>query len=111
MAVLKKESGEVLATRLEIAATTLQRTKGLVGSYSLPAGSGLAIERAKQVHTLFMRYAIDIVFADRDMRVLHVVHGMPPWRVTRWVARARWATELPSGAARDLQPGQRMILE
>jgi uncharacterized membrane protein (UPF0127 family) len=46
----------------------------------------------------FMRFPIDVVFLDRDWRVVGVRHGLRPWRV----AGARGAVaalELPAGAA------------
>ena len=63
------------------------------------------IEPAKQVHTFFMTFSIDVVFCDADWRVRHVVHRMQPFRVTRLVASARRVIELPAGMAADVRPG------
>lgn len=48
------------------------------------------------VHTWFMRFPIDILFAARDGRVLKVARAVRPWRIAvAWTAFA--TVELPVG--------------
>lgn len=68
------------------------------------------IEPARQIHTFGMRYAIDVCFCDRAGRVLHVVRGMRPRRVTKLVLRARLAVEMKAGSLRPLRPGDQLSL-
>ncbi len=67
------------------------------------------LEPASAVHTWFMRFPIDVVFLDRDLRVLRVVEGMRPWRFAS-ARGARSVLELPAGAARrsGLRAGQHL---
>jgi len=51
------------------------------------------------MHMFFMRFAIDIVFLDRDDRVVHVSRELKPWRLSAIVFAARQALELAPGAA------------
>jgi uncharacterized membrane protein (UPF0127 family) len=44
---------------------------------------GLLLPRCSSVHTFGMRFAIDVVFLDRDERVLEVRHHVAPGRVVR----------------------------
>ena len=76
------------------ARTVLERTRGLLGTD--PSAGPLLLERTRQVHTFGMRYPLDVIFCDRDWRVVHVVRDMKPGRMTRWVRRARVVIELPS---------------
>ena len=72
--------------------------RGLLGRSGLEPGSGMLIDSAPSVHMYFMRFPIDVVFLDRDRKVVGVRHGLRPWRV----AGARGAVaalELPAGAA------------
>ena len=72
--------------------------RGLLGRSGLEPGSGMLIDSAPSVHMFFMRFPIDVVFLDRDRKVVGVRHGLRPWRV----AGARGAVaalELPAGAA------------
>jgi uncharacterized membrane protein (UPF0127 family) len=95
---LLDESGNVVCRRLAVADTSRARMKGLLGRRSMDADEGLLISPAASVHTAFMRFAIDVVFLDRGMRVLRVEPRVRPWRVT--VQRgARAILEMDSGAA------------
>jgi len=65
---------------------------------SLPQGEGLIIDPCNSVHTMFMRFPIDVVFVDKDGRVIKVTEGLKPFRAA--VGRgSRWVIEMPSGAA------------
>jgi uncharacterized membrane protein (UPF0127 family) len=53
------------------------------------------------VHTGFMRFAIDVVFLDKDLSVLKVAQRLRPWRAaSRWGAHQ--ALELPEGECERL---------
>ena len=67
------------------------------------------IRRTGSVHTLFMRFPIDVVFLDRELSVLCVRRAVRPWRLV--AERGAKATlELPAGAAEraGIEPGQEL---
>ena len=100
-----------VCARCGVAANPFTRMKGLLGRRELPAGEGLLIRPTFSVHTWFMRFPIDVVFLDKDLRVLRVVEDMGPWRMaSRRGARA--VLELASGeaAARGLEEGAQLRL-
>jgi uncharacterized membrane protein (UPF0127 family) len=86
------------ALGLELPVATGFRAR-LLGLAHLPrerAGLGLLIPRCACVHTFGMRFALDLVFLDRDGRVLAVRRGVPPRRVG--LCRGAHAVlELPQG--------------
>ncbi len=87
------------------------RLRGLLGRSGLNPGEGLLLRPASSVHTAFMRFPIDVVFLDRDLTVLDVVEGVPPWRVkARRGARA--VLELGAGEAtrQGITPGDSLRL-
>lgn len=102
--------GLSIADRVTFAISMRERVRGLLGTGSLEPGRALVLP-ARQVHTLGMRYPIDVVFCTGEWEVVYVVGAMPPNRVTRVVLRARWAVELPAGAARGIVPGDLLSLE
>ena len=57
-----------------------------------------------------MGYALDVVFAGKDQQVL-AVQQIAPWRLSRVVWSARYAIELPAGAAGDTAVGDQLALE
>jgi uncharacterized membrane protein (UPF0127 family) len=94
-----------------VADNPVTRLRGLLGRTSLPAGEGLLIRPAPSIHTAFMRFPIDAVFLDAEMRVLGVEAALRPWRVAgRRGARA--VLELPAGAAGEaaVREGEQLTL-
>jgi uncharacterized membrane protein (UPF0127 family) len=68
---------------------------GVLGRRSLPAGEGLWLPGVASVHTLGVRFPLDLLFLDSQMRTVRSVPNVPPGR---WLARA-------SGAAHTLELG------
>ena len=92
---------------LEVAPTRRARARGLLGRDGIEGALLLSPSRA--VHTVGMRFAIDVAFCDGEGRVLRVV-TMPRHRLSRPVWRARSVIEAEAGAfARwRLQPGDQL---
>ncbi len=80
---------------VELATTNRQRRKGLLGRDGLEGG--LWLEPCRQVHTLRMRFAIDVAYVDRAGRVL-AVRTMPPGRMGPLLLRSRSILEAEAGA-------------
>jgi uncharacterized membrane protein (UPF0127 family) len=87
--------GEEVLAAAEIAVTRSQRRKGLLGREDIEGA--LVIRPCRQVHTLRMRFPIDVAFCDRDGFVLHLA-TVAPWRLSRPVPRAYFAVEARAGA-------------
>lgn len=81
--------------RLEIATTSRSRHKGLLGRDGVEGV--LLITRTLMVHTLGMRFPIDVAYLTKDLRVLEVV-SMPPNRAGMWRPRARHVLEAELGS-------------
>ena len=111
--VRNSSRGTVLAEHVAIANTLVSRLCGLLGTDTLPAQHGLLIEPCRQVHTYFMRYALDLVFLDGDRRVLHAVPDIAPGRVSPHVRGAGAVLELPAGtlAGTPVGRGDQLVVE
>src|SRR5438874_11681286 len=86
-----------LADKAERADTFWSRGRGLMFTPPLPAGGGLVIEPCSSIHMFFMRYPLDILFLDKQGKVVFMYRGIKPWRLGRVVRGARLAIELPEG--------------
>jgi uncharacterized membrane protein (UPF0127 family) len=64
-----------------VAVTLRSRLLGLAQLDRERAGTGLLIPNCRSVHTLGMRFDIDVIFLDEDGFVLYEVPGVPPRRV------------------------------
>jgi uncharacterized protein len=86
--------GDVLAAA-EVADTWGQRARGLLGRTSYEGA--LVLTRTRSVHTLGMRFPIDVAFCDREMVVRGVV-TLRPWRLGRPRRGGRSVIEAQAGA-------------
>lgn len=89
--------GILVVTRGRSADNFFTRFKGLMGAPCLAAGEGLLILPCNSIHTHFMRFPIDVLYVSRDLEVVHIDHGMAPWRFGRIHRKARFVVELPAG--------------
>jgi uncharacterized protein len=92
-----------LANRLSVAATHWSRFRGLMGmdAASFPAGNGLWIIPSRGVHTLGMKFPIDVLYLDTNKRVVHVERNLKPWRVARVSLRTVSVLELPGDSLKS----------
>jgi hypothetical protein len=86
--------GDVLAAA-EVADTFGQRARGLLGHNGYEGA--MLLPRTRSVHTIGMRFPIDVAFCDKDMVVLDVVR-LRPWRFCRPRRRGRSVIEAQAGA-------------
>jgi hypothetical protein len=78
----------------------------------LERGEGLWITPCEGVHTMGMKFPIDVLFLDKKRRVVKIRAAMPSWRL----AACLWAhsvLELPSGTAAETKTaaGDQLELE
>jgi uncharacterized membrane protein (UPF0127 family) len=109
---LRRVDGSAVCERCLVADSPLLRMRGLLGRRDLPAGEGVLLRPAGSVHTLFMRFAIDVVFLDRDGCVLRVAEAVPPWRFAG-ARGARAVLELRAGesARRGIDVGDTLVVD
>ena len=107
-----KIDGRVTPVRVYEAHGFFSRARGLLGSEPLRENEALWISPCGSVHTLGMRYAIDVVFLNRRREVVGVKHHVEPARFAAQ-PRAHSALELPAGAATALAiaPGAKLDLQ
>ena len=100
-----------VALEVDVAVTRATRRRGLLGRERLAATEGLLLSPCKAVHTVGMRFPIDVIFIDRDGRAVRIVRALAPWRMAMSV-RAKAVIELAAGtaAASDIQIGDLLYL-
>lgn len=88
-----------IANKLKVAENVFTRMKGLLGRSSLAEGEGLLIRPCKGIHTFGMKFPIDVVFLNKNNRVIAISKNIPPNRMTRIYHRASSVIELSAGTA------------
>ena len=98
--------GEVLAA-LEVADRRAARRRGLLGRDAFEGA--LLLRPARSVHTVGMRFAIDVAYCDDELRVLETA-CMVPGRVGKPRFKARCVIEAEAGAFERwaLRPGDQL---
>ncbi len=89
--------GKVIAS-LEIADSRRSRRIGLLGRDGIEGA--MLLVPARSVHTMRMKFAIDVAHLDRDLTVRSVT-SMAPGRLGRWHRRAHSVIEAEAGAFRQ----------
>ena len=97
MVILNLTRQSVPARNARYASSFGARLSGLIGKRFSPALDGMVFDRCNAIHTFFMRYPIDVVFADEKYRVLKTVPAFPPWRPFLACKKAFYVIELPAG--------------
>ena len=72
---------QVLWSEVQMADSFLDRLQGLLGKAGLADQQGLLLTACGSVHTAGMRFPIDIVFLDADLKVLACHSRVRPWRL------------------------------
>jgi uncharacterized protein len=88
---------EVLGHEVPVAVDFAARLLGLSHLDQARAEAGLLIPCCRNVHTFGMRFALDLVFLDRDGRPCSRRRGVPPRRLA-WDRRASAVLELPANS-------------
>jgi uncharacterized membrane protein (UPF0127 family) len=78
------------------AKTLWRRFVGLLTTPRLGENQGLLLSPCHSVHTIGMRYALDLVFLDKNKKVVKCVSHLKPNRAAS-ASGAYYTLELPSG--------------
>ena len=101
ISVVNRTRNTTVGANIELADTSLTRMWGLLGRSSLGAGGGLWITPSSGVHTIGMRFPIDVVGLDRNKRVVKLWHALVPYRVTSVSLKTSSVIELAAGGIRE----------
>jgi uncharacterized protein len=102
--------GDVLAA-LDVAESLPDRLRGLLGRDGLEGA--LLIRKARSVHTVGMRFPIDVAFCNADLVVVDMLTPMSRYRLGRPRFKARCVIEAEAGAFERwrLLPGDQLEIK
>ncbi len=114
MARLKNAAtGVIVACNVNYAQGWLQRLAGFLSRRTIDPDEGLWFSNCWAIHTLGMRARIDVVFLDREDRVLRAQRGVPRGHPMVACLGARSVVELGAGALKEgvVNRGDRLVLD
>jgi uncharacterized membrane protein (UPF0127 family) len=99
--------GDRVLASLDIATDRRSRRRGLLGRDGLDGA--LLLPNTRSVHTIGMRFPIDVAFCDADLKVLRVL-TLQPWRITLPRPHERCVIETERGSFEkwDVEVGDRL---
>ena len=103
----------MLATDCDVADSFFKRAFGLIPRTELAIGEGLRLTRTSSITMWFMRFAIDVLFVDKEGRVVKISERLRPWTVAVWALQSSEVLELPAGTAKatGTQVGDELVFE
>ena len=93
------KDGQIIAEEVSIADSFFARMTGLLLHRELPESQGMLIIPCKQVHTLGMKFSIDVVFLSEENQVLGICDSMSPGKISGYIRKAARVLELKAGVA------------
>ena len=100
--VYRAEDRQCLIPQASLTSNIFERMRGLLGTSSLEPEEALLIRPCSSVHTIGMKYSIDLAFLDRDWTIIKIVRNLKPWRMAACPA-AHMVLELLNGGIDRLQ--------
>lgn len=99
----KAGNEHIVAEKVSIADNFYTRFLGLMGQKQLPDKYALLLSPCSSIHMMFMRFAIDVIYVDKDLNVVKVTKNIKPWRLDMGHRKAKYTIELPAGTI-DFEP-------
>ena len=99
--------------KILIADSFLTRLAGLMFRKKLPEATGLLLTSCNSVHMCFMRFAIDVIYVDKDYKIIKIVKNLKPWIGLSMCSKAWGTLEMTAGEAEccGLMVGDKLIVE
>jgi uncharacterized membrane protein (UPF0127 family) len=113
MEVFNQTRNAPLITQGRLANSFWSRLRGLLGAAPLLKGEGLILAGEKSVHTFFMSFPIDVLYVNKEYKVIRADANMVPYRIGPFLAQSEYVLELPVGtiAATATQTGDQLSFE
>lgn len=92
-----REKNILISQQLKIAESFFERLIGLMFKEKMEGFDGLLIKQCRSIHTFFMKYPLDIVFMNNEMKVKKIIRNMKPWRMTFIYFTSTQVLELQAG--------------
>jgi uncharacterized membrane protein (UPF0127 family) len=113
LTVHNQTRGTMVGERVRRSRHVLHRLLGLLPRASLSPGEGLWLIPCRLIHTVGMRFRIDVIYLDRELRVVGLQAGLRPFRLGQALAGTHSVLELGAGtiAASGTRPGDQLRVD
>jgi len=77
---LQRKGSYIAEFSVLMANTVLTRARGLLFRAPMTDDRAMLISPCNSVHTWFMGYKLDVVFLNREKKIMHIAENIKPWR-------------------------------
>lgn len=88
----------VSINRVKKAETLISKTLGVIGWKDFGKSNGMILTETNSIHTFFVRFTLDLVFLDKEMKIIRLVKNLKPFSISPIVWRAKHVLEMPAGS-------------
>lgn len=89
----------IIGNRIQIAESFFDKLFGLMGRRHMLFGTGMLLHPCSSIHTCFMTIPIDVLYINKDRKVLAIDRVLEPWRIGTIKLGTSMVLELPPGTA------------
>lgn len=109
--IVNRTRGTVVGSHVTLADTPWGRLRGYLGRRRPKGGEGLLLAPCSGIHMWGMRFPLDVLFLDREGKVLSSEPDLRPWQGPRRVNDAHYVLEIPVGTieATGTRQGDRLV--
>ena len=79
--LINQTTNQVIAGQVLFAHHFFKRVRGLLAFKSLESHQVMWIKPCSSIHTLFMKFPIDVVFVDKNLCVQSIHKNISPWKM------------------------------
>lgn len=97
MKIYNSTQNNLIADDVKIAENFFTRSVGLLSRKSLAENEGLIIKPCCSIHTLFMRFPIDVLFVNRKNKIVGLYENVKPYRILPIHLTSHYVVELYAG--------------
>lgn len=109
MKVIHKKTNLEIASNVKLADSFFSRLVGLMFIKEMKGMDGLLLEPGNSVHNCFVRFPIDVIFLDRENKIVKIIRNFKPWRFSWIYFRSRRVLELNGGSlAKNIEEGDQL---
>lgn len=101
---------DIITVDVLIADSFIQRLFGYMFRRK-PHYDAILFSPCKSIHTFFMKFNIDVLFLDENMKVVHKIKGLKPGKMIMPVLEATIVIESAEGLFYDIEVGDTLDLE
>lgn len=102
MKLIKQDNQQVILSDVKIAKNPFSRMKGLLFTKEILPGKGLCLKPCNGVHSIGMRYAIDVIYLNKAGAIQKIIHDFKPGKLGPVNFKTHQIVEMKAGTLKPL---------